>query len=91
MFDIIEREIAGKTYTFYSEKYLKEQIENSFRAGIMSGIQKEFHAVEPVNLKQVTDLLEQFMGLVNDHYEREFSKGHVWQVAGEKLPFKEEN
>ncbi len=58
--DSLIREKNGVEEVWYSEEYLKRQMELAHRAGIHKGISVEFHSVIPINDENVDDLTEKF-------------------------------
>lgn len=69
---------------WYSEDYIKQQIEKSFRAGIMQGIRIDFHAIHPRDEEHVERLFNQFWSRVDEEYEKRFNDGHVWGQVNRK-------
>jgi hypothetical protein len=79
--DSLIRERNGKEEIWYSEGYLKQQMEMAYRAGIYKGIKVEFHAVTPMNGEMVNDLTTEFKKKVEDEYQIAFANGEVWRVS----------
>lgn len=75
------RERNGKEEIWYSENYLKQQIELAYNAGMYKGIRVEFHAVEPINGEAVESLVIEFKRRLNEEYEKEYSNNEVWRVV----------
>ncbi len=75
--DSLIRERNGKEEVWYSEEYLKQQIEMAYRAGIHKGIKVEFHAITPIDDKMVVDLTKEFKNRVEEEYQTAFSNSEV--------------
>lgn len=69
--DVLLKEINGKETIWYSENYLKTQLDLAFRSGISSGIKVNFHAVEPCDRKQVDEMISLFKEKVEECYKNE--------------------
>lgn len=78
---LLKENADGVEERWYSDEYLRDQIERAYQAGISSGIQVKFHVVEPTNLESVIDYKTLFWNTVNKEYEKHFNQGHVWKVA----------
>ena len=46
------RERNGKEEIWYSDEYLKRQIELAYRAGINKGIKVNFHTITPIRVSK---------------------------------------
>lgn len=79
--DTLIRERNDKEEIWYSEDYLRKQIERSYRAGIHKGIRVQFHAVTPVNIDSVDNLINEFKRLVEEEYQKSFNNGEVWTIS----------
>jgi len=79
--DSLIRERNGKEEIWYSEEYLKEQIEMAYNAGLSKGIRVEIHAIQPIHGKSVNDLTDVFNKRRLEEYQKAFSNGEVWRVA----------
>jgi predicted transcriptional regulator len=79
--DTLIREINGKEEIWYSDSYLKKQIELAFRAGIQKGIRVEFCALQTFNKKMVNDLTTEFNKRVSDEYKKAFENSEVWRIS----------
>ncbi len=66
---------------WYSNEYVKQQIELAFRAGISAGSKIEIHLVQPRDREALADYSKEFWNRINEEYRSEFEKGHVWRVA----------
>ena len=75
--DALIRERNGKEEIWYSNDYLKRQIEQAYEAGIHRGIRVEFHAVIPMDGKAVEDLTDVFKKRVQEEYEKAYSNSEV--------------
>ena len=80
--DTLIRERNGKEEIWYSEDYLKQQIELAYQAGIHKGIRVEFHAIHPMSINHVEDLVSEFKKRLNDEYQKAYQNSEVWRVAG---------
>lgn len=79
--DRLIRERNGKEEIWFSEEYLKKQMEMAYRAGIYKGIKVEFHAVTPMNSDMVNDLTTEFKNRVEEEYQISFANSEVWRVS----------
>tara|TARA_R110002167_G_C12348173_1_gene621893 strand:+ start:55 stop:297 length:243 start_codon:yes stop_codon:yes gene_type:complete len=79
--DTLIRERNGKEEIWYSGDYLKQQIEQSYRAGIHKGIRVEFHAITPMNDKSVEDLTDAFKKRVEEEYQISYSNDEVIRIG----------
>lgn len=79
--DSLIRERNGKEEIWYSEEYLKRQIEMAYQAGIHKGIRVEFHAVVPRNGEAIESLVSEFKRRLNEEYQKAYSNSEVWRVA----------
>jgi len=70
--DMLIRERNGKEERWYSEDYIKEQIQLAHQSGIHRGLRVEFHAVTPMDDKQVDDLTKEFNRRVEEEYQKYF-------------------
>lgn len=70
---------GDKQQIWYSEEYLKHQIEEAFRAGLFKGVRVQFHAVTPMNSDAVNNLVDEFNRRIKEEYEKAFNSGQVWQ------------
>jgi hypothetical protein len=78
--DCLIRERDGKDEIWYSENYLKQQIELAYTAGIFKGIRVDFHAIVPFNNEMVDDLVGEFNKRVNEEYYKAYSDHEVWKM-----------
>jgi len=79
--DTLIRERNGKEEIWYSDNYLKQQMELAYQAGIHKGIRVEFHAVEPMNGEAVESLVSEFKRRLNEEYQKAYSNSEVWRVG----------
>jgi hypothetical protein len=79
--DTLIRERNGKDEIWYSEGYLKQQIEMAYRAGIYRGIKVEFHAVTPMSAEMENNLMTHFKNRVEEEYQIAFVNSEVWRVS----------
>ena len=79
--DTLIRERNGKEEVWYSDTYLKQQIELAFRAGISKGIRVEFHALQPMDGRMVDDLTSEFNKRISDEYQKSYENSEVWRVS----------
>jgi hypothetical protein len=79
--DILLRERNGKEEIWYSDKYLKEQIELAYRAGIHKGIKVKFHAITPMDGVAVDDLIHKFNQKVEEEFQKAYNDNEVWRVS----------
>lgn len=79
--DTLIRERNGKEEIWYSDSYLKQQIELAFRAGISKGIRVEFCALQPLDGKMVDNLIDEFKKRVSDEYQKAFENSEVWRIS----------
>jgi hypothetical protein len=79
--DSLIRERNGKEEIWYSEEYLRNQIELAYSAGIHRGIKVEFHAVTPLNTDAVNDLITEFKRKVEEEYQKAFANTEVWRIS----------
>jgi hypothetical protein len=79
--DSLIREGNGKEEIWYSEDYLKRQIELAYQAGLSKGIRVEIHAIQPIDGKAVDNLTEEFNRRRTEEYKIAFSNGEVWKIA----------
>ncbi len=77
--DVLIKEINGKDTIWYSEQYLKNQMEQSYQAGLHKGIKVNFHAVEPMNESSKESLVSEFLKRVNDEYNKAYGNLEVWK------------
>jgi hypothetical protein len=75
------RERNGKEEIWYSEEYLKTQIELAFQAGISKGIRVEIHALQPMDGDSVNNLINEFHRRREEEYQKAYSNGEVWRIA----------
>ena len=54
---IIERN--GKYETWYSDEYVKQQMESAYRSGLHKGMRLQFHAIEPQRSECVERLVNE--------------------------------
>ncbi len=69
---------------WYSEEYIKKQIELAFQAGMSVGAKIEIHIMQPCSDKDVNDYTNEFWRRVNVEYNKNFNAGHVWSAAGKR-------
>jgi hypothetical protein len=79
--DTLIRERNGKEEIWYSDTYLKQQIELAFRAGISKGIRVEFCALQPMDGRMVDNLSDEFKKRVSDEYRKAFENSEVWRIS----------
>lgn len=79
--DSLIRERNGKEEIWYSDNYLKKQMELAYQAGIHKGIRVEFHAIEPMNGESVESLVSEFKRRLNEEYQKAYSNNEVWRVG----------
>lgn len=79
--DSLIRERNGKEEIWYSDKYLKKQIEMAYQAGLSKGIRVEIYAMQPMDGKAVNNLTYEFNKRRTEEYQKAFSKGEVWRIA----------
>jgi len=79
--DSLIRERNGKDEIWYSEEYLKKQMEMAYRAGIYKGIKVEFHAVIPMNDNMVNDLVTEFKKKVGQEFQIAFTNSEVYRIV----------
>lgn len=82
--DTLIRERNGVEEIWYSDDYLKQQIEMAYNAGINRGIRVQFHAVIPMDGRQVDDLTDRFHEKINNEFKQAFENGEVWQIRRNK-------
>ena len=75
------RERNGKEEIWYSDDYLKGQIEQAYRAGIHKGIRVEFHSITPMDNKSVEDLTDVFKKKVEKEYQIAYSNDEVIKIG----------
>lgn len=73
------REKNGKEEIWYSDEYLKSQIELSYRAGLHKGIKVEFHAITPMDGRAVDNLVSEFKRRLDEEYLIAFKNSEVWR------------
>lgn len=79
--DTLIRERNGKEEIWYSEDYLKGQIEMAYKAGLSKGIKVEIHTIQPMDNNAVNDLTDEFNKRREEEYQKSFSNGEVWNIA----------
>ena len=79
--DILIKERDGKEEFWYSDIYLKRQIELAYQAGIHKGMVVQFHAVEPINGDAVENLVSEFNKRINEEYQKAYANSEVWRVG----------
>jgi len=79
--DVLIREKNGNDEIWYSENYLKKQVELAYQAGIHRGIRVEFHALEPSNLENAKKLVDEFKNRVYKEFENAFKNAEVWKIS----------
>lgn len=85
--DTLIRIVNGKEDVWYSEEYIKKQIENAFRSGIANGIRVQFHALTPMDGSQVDDLTSVFWKNVHETYQKCFEEGKVIRGGHKRKEF----
>ena len=75
--DILIKEINGKDEIWYSEKYLKSQIELAYRSGISKGIRIEWHSIIPTNETTINETLKEFKKRVDQEFQISLNSGDV--------------
>jgi hypothetical protein len=78
--NILIRERNGKEEIYYSDEYLKRQIELSYKAGLHKGIKVQFHAVTPMDGRAVDNLVSEFKRRLDEEYQISFSNSEVYRV-----------
>lgn len=79
--DSLIRERNGKEEIWYSDEYLKRQIEMAYQAGLSKGVRVEIHAIQPMDNKAVNDLTDVFNKRRIEEYQKAYSNGEVWRIA----------
>ena len=79
--DSLIRERNGKEEIWYSDEYLKRQIEMAYQAGLSKGIRVEIHAIQPMDSKAVNDLTDEFNKRREKEYQKAYINGEVWRIA----------
>ena len=79
--DSLIREKNGKEEVWYSDKYLKREIEAAYQAGLSKGIRVEIHTIQPMDGKAVNDLTEEFNRRRAEEYQKAYSNREVWRIA----------
>lgn len=79
--DTLIRERNGKEEIWYSDEYLKRQIEMAYKAGLSKGIKVEIHAIQPTDNNAVNNLTDEFNKRREEEYQKSFSNGEVWNIA----------
>ena len=79
--DTLIRERNGKEEIWYSEDYVKRQIEMAYKAGLSKGIKVEIHAIQPMDNNAVNNLTDEFNKRREEEYQKAFSNGEVWNIA----------
>lgn len=79
--DTLIRERNGKEEIWYSDDYVKRQIEMAYKAGLSKGIKVEIHAIQPMDNNAVNDLTDEFNKRREEEYQKSFSNGEVWNIA----------
>lgn len=77
--DTLIRERDGKDEVWYSEEYVKNQIEIAYRNGIRRGIEVNFHTATPTNTDMVNDLIIEFKRRLEEEYQKDFANGLVFK------------
>jgi hypothetical protein len=80
----ILRTIDDREEIWYSDEYIKEQIELAFQAGIAIGLRIEIHFLQPLSDDVIPDYTNKFWEKINEEYSRNFNKGHVWKTVGKR-------
>ncbi len=81
---IIRENSIGEEEVWYSEDYIKRQIDLAYIAGLAAGSKIELHLVEPNSLESVIDYNTLFWNRINDEFVKHFKDGHVWDVVNKK-------
>lgn len=79
--DTLIRERNGKDEVWYSDNFLKQQIQLAYQAGIHKGMKVEFHALEPMNDEAVESLVNEFKRRLNEEYQKAYSDGEVLRLC----------
>ncbi len=79
---LIRQKINGEEEIWYSDEYLKRQIEMAYRAGIHKGITVEFHALQPIDGRAVENLTSAFYDKIWETFQKAYDNNEVWRVAG---------
>lgn len=58
----------GTEETWYSEEYVKRQIDNAFRAGLFRGGKVQILSVQPMDGRMVDDLSDEFRKRIDEEY-----------------------
>ncbi len=83
--DCLIRERNGEEEVWYSENYLKYQVELAYQTGLHKGMRVEFHAIEPMDGKAVESLVSEFKRRLNEEYQKAYSNGEVWRKQSKQL------
>ena len=78
---LLIRERNGIEETWYSDKYFIEQLKLAYQAGIHRGIKVEFHAVIPMDDRNVEDLTDVFKKRVQEEYEKAYSNSEIISIG----------
>ncbi len=78
--DCLIRERNGVEEIWYSDEYLKRQMELAYYAGLSRGIRVDFYAVSPINNDEVDNLVNEFKQRVEEEFKIAIEKGEIWKV-----------
>jgi hypothetical protein len=83
--DIIK---VGKeeTTTYYSENYLKEQIEKAYKAGMIVGREQmvQFHSISPQDEIMEKNLINLFFENIETEFKKRFENNEVWKICSNR-------
>lgn len=71
----------GTEEIWYSESYVRAQIETAYRAGLHKGIKVQFHSVTPMDGEMVDDLTKEFEKRIKEEYNKAFENSEVWKIG----------
>jgi hypothetical protein len=74
---IIERN--GKYETWYSDEYIKQQMESAYRSGLHKGMKLQFHAVEPQSSEYAERLVGDIKRILDDEYQKSYNNSEIWR------------
>jgi len=79
--DSLIRERNGKEEVWYSEEYLRRQMEEAYQAGLSKGIKVNIHAIQPMNGEAVDNLTDEFNKRRAEEYQKAYNNEEVWKIA----------
>lgn len=74
---ILIKEINGKDTIWYSESYVKDQIEQAFKSGMFEGCKIEFHSITPLSEESFNKTLNEFKEKLRAEYNEALHKNIV--------------